>query len=114
MRPSGDLEDDQKDFVEVWKTYSTQKGIYFQSNVTLFRRDSDSKSIKHKNRRRRQKREMALQPAKISVSRIDKAFLEKLKDVIKKNLSDPDFTIEQMSGEMNMNQATRLNGNCSI
>ena len=53
-----------------------------------------------------QKREMSLQPAKMSMSRIDKTFLVKLKEVIKKNLSDPDFTIEQLSREMNMSQAT--------
>jgi len=53
-----------------------------------------------------QKREMSLQPTKMSMSHIDKAFLVKLKEVIKKNLSDPDFTIEQLSREMNMSQAT--------
>jgi signal transduction histidine kinase/DNA-binding NarL/FixJ family response regulator/predicted DNA-binding transcriptional regulator AlpA len=51
-------------------------------------------------------REMTLQPVKISVSPIDKTFLKKLKEVIKENISDPDFNIEQLCKKMDMSQPT--------
>jgi signal transduction histidine kinase/CheY-like chemotaxis protein/AraC-like DNA-binding protein len=51
-------------------------------------------------------REMSLQPTKMSVSTIDKKFLKKLKEVIKENIDDPDFNIEQMCKKMNMSQPT--------
>lgn len=51
-------------------------------------------------------RDMTLQPAKIPVSRIDKEFIVKLKEVIKPNISDPDFNIEQLCVKMGMSQPT--------
>jgi len=39
------LKDRKKNFSEVWKTYSTKEGIYFQSNEILFRWDTNSKKI---------------------------------------------------------------------
>jgi CheY-like chemotaxis protein len=51
-------------------------------------------------------REMTMKPAKISVSPIDKKFLKKLKEVIKENIADPDFNIEQMCKKMDMSQPT--------
>ena len=52
------------------------------------------------------KREMTLQPTKISMSRNDKKFIKKLKEVIDKNISDPDFNVAQMCKELDMSQST--------
>jgi signal transduction histidine kinase/DNA-binding NarL/FixJ family response regulator len=51
-------------------------------------------------------RDMTLQPAKIPVSHIDKEFIRRLKEVIKKNVSDPDFNVEQLCTKMDMSQPT--------
>ncbi|MCX6578732.1 MAG: hybrid sensor histidine kinase/response regulator transcription factor [Candidatus Aminicenantes bacterium] len=51
-------------------------------------------------------REMTLQPVKISISAIDKKFIKKLQEVIKENISDPDFNIEQLCKKMEMSQPT--------
>jgi len=51
-------------------------------------------------------REMTLQPAEISVSTIDKAFIKDLQTVINNNLSDPDFTVEDLGNKLYMSRAT--------
>jgi len=51
-------------------------------------------------------REMTLQPAKISVSPIDREFIKELKQVIGKNLADPDFNVEQLAKKLYMDRST--------
>lgn len=51
-------------------------------------------------------RDMMQHPAKIPVSKIDKEFIARLKEVIKKNITDPDFNIEQLCEKMEMSQPT--------
>ncbi len=51
-------------------------------------------------------REMTLQPVKISISAIDKKFIKRLQEVIRENISDPDFNIEQLCKKMEMSQPT--------
>lgn len=43
---------------------------------------------------------------KVPMSRIDKEFIKSLKEVIKKNIQDPDFNIELLCEKMNMSQPT--------
>jgi signal transduction histidine kinase/DNA-binding response OmpR family regulator len=52
------------------------------------------------------KREMTLQPAKISVSNNDKKFIKNLKEVIDKDISNPDFNVTQMCKNLDMSQPT--------
>ncbi|UCH94715.1 MAG: helix-turn-helix domain-containing protein, partial [Candidatus Aminicenantes bacterium] len=52
------------------------------------------------------KREMTLQPVKMEVSEIDREFLEDLQAVINKNLSDPDFNVDQLCKRMYMSRTT--------
>jgi signal transduction histidine kinase/CheY-like chemotaxis protein/ligand-binding sensor domain-containing protein len=42
----GYLKDDQKDFSDVWKTYATEEGIYFQTSKYLFRWDWNARTMK--------------------------------------------------------------------
>jgi len=51
-------------------------------------------------------REMTLQPATMSVSTIDKEFIKELKEVIEKNLSDPDFNVDDLGKKLYMSRAT--------
>jgi signal transduction histidine kinase/DNA-binding response OmpR family regulator len=51
-------------------------------------------------------REMKLQPVEISVSTIDEKFIKNLQDVIEKNLSDPDFNVENLRKKLSMSQPT--------
>ncbi|NIM15492.1 MAG: response regulator, partial [Candidatus Aminicenantes bacterium] len=51
-------------------------------------------------------REMMLQPTKIAVSPVDKEFMEELKTVIETNISDPDFSVEELSKKLYMSHAT--------
>lgn len=51
-------------------------------------------------------RDMMGRPVKIPVSKIDKEFIARLKEVIKKNIADPDFNIEQLCEKMAMSQPT--------
>jgi signal transduction histidine kinase/DNA-binding NarL/FixJ family response regulator len=51
-------------------------------------------------------REMTMQPVKMPVSNIDKQFIKKLKAVLKENISDPDFNIDQLCKKMNLSQPT--------
>jgi signal transduction histidine kinase/DNA-binding response OmpR family regulator len=51
-------------------------------------------------------REMAKQPAKMPVSKIDVQFLKELREAIEKNLSDPDFNVGQLGKILYMSRAT--------
>jgi DNA-binding response OmpR family regulator len=51
-------------------------------------------------------REMTLQPAKISVSTIDKEFFKQLQDVINKNLSEEEFNVEKLAKKLHMDRST--------
>jgi signal transduction histidine kinase/ligand-binding sensor domain-containing protein/DNA-binding response OmpR family regulator len=51
-------------------------------------------------------REMTLQPVEISVAAIDRDFLKELKAVINKNLSDPDFNVDQLAKKLYMDRST--------
>lgn len=51
-------------------------------------------------------KDMTLQPAKIPVSKIDKDFILRFKEVIKNNISDPDFNVEELCRQMDMSQPT--------
>jgi len=51
-------------------------------------------------------REMTLRPVKTSVSKIDREFLQELQDVIKKNLSDPEFNVEELCKKLYMGNTT--------
>ncbi|NIM15398.1 MAG: response regulator [Candidatus Aminicenantes bacterium] len=50
-------------------------------------------------------REMTMQPVKMAVSRVDKEFINKLKEVLKGNISDPDLNVDQLCKKMNMSQS---------
>jgi signal transduction histidine kinase/ligand-binding sensor domain-containing protein/DNA-binding response OmpR family regulator len=50
-------------------------------------------------------REMKLQPAKMAVSAMDKEFMSELKAVIDKNLSEPGFTVEELSKQLYMSHS---------
>jgi signal transduction histidine kinase/DNA-binding response OmpR family regulator len=51
-------------------------------------------------------REMTLQPAAISVSTIDKEFIKELKEVIEKNLSDPEFNVDDLGKKLYMSRTS--------
>jgi len=51
-------------------------------------------------------REMTLRPVEISVSGLDKEFLKKLKEVINKNIADPDFNVEELARKLYMDRST--------
>jgi len=52
------------------------------------------------------KRELTLQPAAISVSSLDKEFIKDLQEVIGKNLSNPDFSVEELQKKLYMSRST--------
>ncbi len=52
------------------------------------------------------KRQMTLQPAKLNVSSIDEEFLKDLYRVLGKNISDPEFNVEELSRKLYMNRVT--------
>jgi AraC-like DNA-binding protein len=52
------------------------------------------------------KRRMMLQPAEISVSSIDEEFITELQGTIEKNLSDPEFTVEELGKKLYMSRAS--------
>ena len=52
------------------------------------------------------KREMSLQPVKISVSDVDKEFLNELRTIIEDNLADPDFNVDQLCKKLYMSHTT--------
>jgi signal transduction histidine kinase/DNA-binding response OmpR family regulator len=51
-------------------------------------------------------REMVLQPSYISVSKIDREFLGDLQKVLRKNVSDPEFNVEDLSKRLFMSRTT--------
>jgi DNA-binding response OmpR family regulator/signal transduction histidine kinase len=51
-------------------------------------------------------REMTMLPAKISESQIDREFIKELNAVIKQNLVDPEFNVEQLAKKLYMSSAT--------
>jgi signal transduction histidine kinase/DNA-binding response OmpR family regulator/ligand-binding sensor domain-containing protein len=52
------------------------------------------------------KSQMRLQPAEISVTSFDEEFYQELEAVIEKNLSDPEFNVEQMGKKLYLSRAT--------
>jgi DNA-binding response OmpR family regulator len=50
--------------------------------------------------------EMTLQPIKTSVSKIDRKFLRDLQAVIKQNISDPEFNVEELCKKLYMGNTT--------
>jgi len=52
------------------------------------------------------KRGLTLQPTKIKVSSIDEEFLKDLYKVLGKNISDPEFNVEELSRKLYMNRVT--------
>ncbi len=51
-------------------------------------------------------KQMLLQPTEISVSSMDQEFIKELHDVIEKNLTDPEFHVEQLSKKLYMDRTT--------
>lgn len=51
-------------------------------------------------------REMVLQPARMTMSTMDREFLNDLQAVLEKNLSDPDFNVEELSKRLYMSRTT--------
>jgi signal transduction histidine kinase/DNA-binding response OmpR family regulator len=51
-------------------------------------------------------REMTFQPVKTAVSRIDREFLRDLKSILNKNISDPEFNVDQLSKKLYMSHTT--------
>jgi signal transduction histidine kinase/DNA-binding response OmpR family regulator len=51
-------------------------------------------------------KEKMLLPAEIKVSSLDETFLKELREVVEKNLSDPDFNVDQMGKELYMGRTT--------
>ncbi|NIM17319.1 MAG: response regulator [Candidatus Aminicenantes bacterium] len=54
----------------------------------------------------KRKRQMTLQPTEISISSMDEEFYKDLQDVIEKNLSDPEFNVDQLGKKLYMSRAT--------
>jgi signal transduction histidine kinase/ligand-binding sensor domain-containing protein/DNA-binding NarL/FixJ family response regulator len=52
------------------------------------------------------KRELNLQPVRTSVSTIDRGFLKDLQAVVKENISDPEFNVEEMCKKLYMPNTT--------
>jgi DNA-binding response OmpR family regulator len=50
--------------------------------------------------------EMMLQPGEISISSIDKKFIKEIKTIIEENLSDPEFSVEQMAKKLYMSSSS--------
>lgn len=55
---------------------------------------------------KKRSRELALMPDKITESNLDKEFMDELDAVIKKNMGDPDFNVEQLAIKLYMSSAT--------
>ncbi len=51
-------------------------------------------------------REMTLKPSGMRLSSIDKGFFKKLRKILKENIPDPEFNIEQLCKKMEMSQPT--------
>jgi signal transduction histidine kinase/DNA-binding response OmpR family regulator len=55
---------------------------------------------------RKIKHQMLLQPAEISISSMDEAFLKELQKVIEENLGDPEFDVNELCKKLYMSQPT--------
>jgi signal transduction histidine kinase/DNA-binding response OmpR family regulator len=68
------------------------------------------KNLMHLRRLLQEKiqRRMMMQPDEISISSMDQAFVKELQDHIEKNLSDPDFNVDQLAKKLYMSQSTLL------
>ncbi|MCP5055005.1 MAG: response regulator [bacterium] len=51
-------------------------------------------------------REMVLQPSRVGGSEMDREFVKDLQEVIERNLSDPDFNVEDLSKRLYMSRTT--------
>ena len=51
-------------------------------------------------------RQLMMQPAEISVSSMDETFLKELQDTIEKNLSEPEFNVDQLGKKLYMSRAS--------
>jgi signal transduction histidine kinase/DNA-binding response OmpR family regulator/streptogramin lyase len=51
-------------------------------------------------------RKMTLQPTEMSLSKIDEEFFQELEEVIEKNLSEPEFNVEDLGKKLYMSRAT--------
>ncbi len=51
-------------------------------------------------------REMVMQPSQMKISKIDSQFLADVQRVIEKNLSEPDFNVEDLSRRLDMSRTT--------
>jgi signal transduction histidine kinase/DNA-binding response OmpR family regulator len=52
------------------------------------------------------KRRMALQPTEISVSSMDETFYKELQNILEKNLTDPEFNVEQLCKKLYMGRTS--------
>jgi signal transduction histidine kinase/DNA-binding NarL/FixJ family response regulator len=52
------------------------------------------------------KRELMLLPPRVDVTNEDECFLEEFREIIEKNMSDPDFNIDDISDQMKIGRAT--------
>ncbi len=52
------------------------------------------------------KRQMALQPTEISVSSMDETFYKELQNILEKNLTDPEFNVEQLCKKLYMGRTS--------
>jgi YesN/AraC family two-component response regulator len=55
---------------------------------------------------KKRNREMTMLPVKLSESDMDREFMKELNAVIKKNLDDPEFNVEQLAKKLYMSSAT--------
>jgi len=55
---------------------------------------------------RKRQRQMTMQPQEIVVTSIDETFYKEVQDTIEKNLSDPEFNVEQMSKKLYMSRTS--------
>jgi signal transduction histidine kinase/DNA-binding response OmpR family regulator/ligand-binding sensor domain-containing protein len=51
-------------------------------------------------------KQMLLQPGEISVTSMDREFIDELQDIIEKNLADPEFNVEVLSDKMYLDRST--------
>jgi DNA-binding response OmpR family regulator/signal transduction histidine kinase len=76
----------------------------FNTNILRARIKNLIRLRSHLHKKRN--REMTLLPAKISESEIDHQFMKELNTVIRQNLSDSDFNVEQLAKKLYMSSAT--------
>ncbi len=54
----------------------------------------------------KRRRQMTMQPQEIAVTSLDETFYKEVQDIIEKNLSDPEFNVEQMSKKLYMSRTS--------